>query len=705
MNRIYIFLTAILAATALSSAQYKEADTSGFTQNGVYYRYTQENSGYVISNFDLVNIKRSGLLDNIELSAKLQDSIYGFEFTTHFLAADSGTYAFYVISEGDVEFYIGDSLHIYNETDTLSEDTATVQLDSGLHRIRLFYFEDLAPDSLALHYSSKSVSKTPVPDSLFFRPDGMVPYASPADTSMMTPDSISLPLIITDTLTSNPLTVSAYAGKDWLIHDSNIVITDTGLTHMIYLKATYFSSDTTVVWIEIENTEGYKGYCQFTLALLSKLPQSTFLPDTAAYMGTAITRSIFVSDLNNDLDSLIMNGGSSDTSIVPNDSVIFSGTGDHRYIHISPISGRTGEVRINFSVMDPDGMITIRNFTIDYFDTASADFRDPEFQDTSSLTQGLYFLRETDHSWGAVEDFSTTIPDYTGFEQTVNTNSPDADSGFASEWRGYVYIPVSGLCTFYTNSINGSIVFIGNERIVYNDGSHIERERSGSIKLKSGYHAITVQYATGTANKLLEISYHDLHTAKDTIPASAYFRLKNELPVISDIQDTSMNMNVTLDSVLFTVDDTELPLTFRTASSDTGIIDADDIAVNVLPDGYSLSVTSAKDTGTVEITVMATDSLGYSAMKKVLITVKESIAISVKLQPIPENITVYPNPAADFIYIKAAGPIQFRLRDAKGGIIRSGLGRSIDVSSLPPGIYLLTLTDEERTLRKKIVKQ
>jgi hypothetical protein len=400
-----------------------------------------------------------------------------------------------------------------------------------------------------------------------------------------------------------------------------------------------------------------------------------------------------------------MNGGSSDHSIVPQDSVSFTGTGSLRYIHISPIPGSIGIVRINYSVMDPDGKITIRNFTIDYFDTASADFRDPEFQDTSALTQGLYFLRKTDHSWGAVEDFSDTIPDYTGFEQTVNTNPPEADSGFASEWRGYVHIPVSGLYTFYTNSVHGSMVFIGSENIVRNDGSHPEWEKSGTIKLKSGYHAITIQYATGTANKVLEISYHDLNTAKDTIPASAYFRLRGDLPVFSAIPDTSMPMNVALYSVLFTVDDSALPLTFRAATSDTGILDAGAIVVAALPGGYSLSVTGAKDTGTVEITLMATNSLGYSSMQKAIITVNEAVANTGPYpSPLPD-ITAYPNPARNFIYLKSEGPVHFQLMDTRGGTIRSGLGNAIDVSSAPPGVYLLTLPQGKRRLHKKIVKR
>ena len=56
-------------------------------------------------------------------------------------------------------------------------------------------------------------------------------------------------------------------------------------------------------------------------------------------------------------------------------------------------------------------------------------------------------------------------------------------------------IPTDGGYTFYTNSDEGSQFWIGSTLVVDNDGPHPMRERSGTIGLKAGYHAIRTTYS------------------------------------------------------------------------------------------------------------------------------------------------------------------------------------------------------------------
>lgn len=60
--------------------------------------------------------------------------------------------------------------------------------------------------------------------------------------------------------------------------------------------------------------------------------------------------------------------------------------------------------------------------------------------------------------------------------------------------KGYIRIPVDGIYTFHLNSDDGSILYVNNEVIVDNDGTHSSREKVGQYALKAGYHSIEVRY-------------------------------------------------------------------------------------------------------------------------------------------------------------------------------------------------------------------
>ena len=55
-------------------------------------------------------------------------------------------------------------------------------------------------------------------------------------------------------------------------------------------------------------------------------------------------------------------------------------------------------------------------------------------------------------------------------------------------------MPADGQYTFYTNSDDGSNLYIDNVLVVNNDGLHGATEQSGTIGLKAGKHAISVGY-------------------------------------------------------------------------------------------------------------------------------------------------------------------------------------------------------------------
>jgi hypothetical protein len=58
-------------------------------------------------------------------------------------------------------------------------------------------------------------------------------------------------------------------------------------------------------------------------------------------------------------------------------------------------------------------------------------------------------------------------------------------------------------------------------------------------------------------------------------------------------------------------------------------------------------------------------------------------------------INIFPNPAQDYIYIKSAEPVDYRLYSAEGKIVALGKGNTVDVAKIARGLYILKLSDAD----------
>jgi hypothetical protein len=75
-----------------------------------------------------------------------------------------------------------------------------------------------------------------------------------------------------------------------------------------------------------------------------------------------------------------------------------------------------------------------------------------------------------------------------------------------------------------------------------------------------------------------------------------------------------------------------------------------------------------------------------------------------------ENISIYPNPVTDKIYVEVNGTVSdIRVVDLSGNTvlrIYPGAGvNSLDVSGLNRGLYVLVVQTGDRVITKKFVKQ
>jgi len=65
----------------------------------------------------------------------------------------------------------------------------------------------------------------------------------------------------------------------------------------------------------------------------------------------------------------------------------------------------------------------------------------------------------------------------------------------------------SGMYTFYTYSDDGSMLWIGNEKVVDNDGDHGARKGTGQIALSKGLHRLRIAHYQGSGGLVLEAGY------------------------------------------------------------------------------------------------------------------------------------------------------------------------------------------------------
>jgi len=187
-------------------------------------------------------------------------------------------------------------------------------------------------------------------------------------------------------------------------------------------------------------------------------------------------------------------------------------------------------------------------------DVASASFtivslRDPE--NPSGTVSGLNVSYYELSSPSALPNFGSLTAYKTDTVSAIDY--PSTDGNFATSGRadnvgavftGYVQAPSDGVYTFYTTSDDGSALYIGAQKVVDNDGLHGMQERSGSIGLRAGKHALRVEFFEAVGGAGLVVSWEGPGVGKQTIPASALFRVPTASPAIA-LSPSSLTFSAT----------------------------------------------------------------------------------------------------------------------------------------------------------------
>ena len=164
--------------------------------------------------------------------------------------------------------------------------------------------------------------------------------------------------------------------------------------------------------------------------------------------------------------------------------------------------------------------------------------RDPE--NPTNTVSGLNYSYY-EGTWNVLPNFDTLTSVKTGTITTLDLAPRNRDENFAFTYQGFIDVPTDGTYTFYTSSDDGSKLLIGNTEVVDNDGSHAMQERSGTIGLKAGKHAITVNFFELSGNQVLSASYSGPGISKTIIPDSAFYRINDPAAARPVLSQSSTN--------------------------------------------------------------------------------------------------------------------------------------------------------------------
>ncbi len=138
--------------------------------------------------------------------------------------------------------------------------------------------------------------------------------------------------------------------------------------------------------------------------------------------------------------------------------------------------------------------------------------------DENGVLVEYFFPRPRD---ATIESFAKHEPKAAGIVPEIKFDVPQIQQrdGFGLRFTGMLRVERAGRYRFFTNSDDGSRLYVANELVVNNDGNHGMVERRGQIRLQPGEHPIVVTYYDNGGNDGLIVSWAGPGFRKQRIPS------------------------------------------------------------------------------------------------------------------------------------------------------------------------------------------
>lgn len=178
------------------------------------------------------------------------------------------------------------------------------------------------------------------------------------------------------------------------------------------------------------------------------------------------------------------------------------------------------------AVKGVDESIWPQKFLIDYvrvYERTSVKLREPEARGKAGLSPGLTY-KVYHGMWDSIPNFAALQAANSGTSPNFDIRVANRADGYGLVFEGFVEVPKDGAYVFYTESDDGSRLFIGEELVVDNDGAHAMRLMGGEIHLKAGLHRLKVEYFEKSGGEGLVVSWKGPDIPRQPIPPGALFR-------------------------------------------------------------------------------------------------------------------------------------------------------------------------------------
>lgn len=170
---------------------------------------------------------------------------------------------------------------------------------------------------------------------------------------------------------------------------------------------------------------------------------------------------------------------------------------------------------------------TLSPVTAQTYEAVDATPRQPE--EPGRLAPGLVCTAYLG-TWDKLPDFSGQPVEARSVVEGVSLDPRPANEAFGLRFEGWLRVPVGGVYRFYTVSDDGSRLWIGDELVVDNDGTHGAQERSGWVALEAGLHRLRIDYWDATWNEYLAVTFEGPGLARQPLPRDAIFHRAEDAP-------------------------------------------------------------------------------------------------------------------------------------------------------------------------------
>lgn len=446
-----------------------------YTTNGLEYSY-YEGSYSNVPAFDKITARVNGKTDNFNLAVSNSSRNFALSFNGYIDVPTDGQYTFYTSSDDGSMLYIDGHLVVNNDgRHGVVEKSGTIGLRAGKHAISLGYFQAGGGMTLDVSYTGPGISKRSIPNSMLYRIS-----------------SVELLEAVNPGMVTGGLDYAYYEGSYNLVPGFNKIIPEKkGFLDNVSLSVANRQRDFALNfsgYIEVPTDGQYTFYTTSDDGSLLYIDGHLIVDNDGRHGVEEKMGTIGLKAGKHAIEIGYFQAGGGMTL-----DVNYSGPG------ISKRSLPSSSLYRSFSGLMPavNPGNTVNGLDYSYYEGYYSVV--PNFGNTTAIKSGT------------VNNFTITVA--------------NRSRDFAMDFSGFIEVSTDGQYTFYTSSDDGSLLYIDGTLVVDNNGKHGLVEKSGTIGLKAGKHAISVGYFQGGGGKALDVSYAGPGISKRLVPSDKLFRI------------------------------------------------------------------------------------------------------------------------------------------------------------------------------------